>query len=259
MIESRARSPLMPSAHFPQPVGGQRGRGRAAGRRGAVVDVLLPLALPAAGAALLGRCETGVSYLPLAVGIILSAGARVGARPADRRQARADRRLGSRSPAGWFGSATCHAHGSYSGDVLGPSLIVASGLGFCFVPCDHPRGERHDRPRRGTGLGPDQHRRAGRRRDRPGRRGDGRHSRTDPDARSTRASLGAPGALTDGFSRAFIVGAGLRVLGHHPRAAVRPNRRPAGDEPTSHCGDAARRRLERQASGWPPFGSCTPA
>ena len=78
--------------------------------------------------------KTGISYLPLAVGIIISAGA----------AARLVTRVGFKSPliagmlliaAGlfWF-SQVPGTGGSFAADVLGPSLLAAVGLGLSFVP-----------------------------------------------------------------------------------------------------------------------------
>ena len=78
--------------------------------------------------------RTGVSYLPLAVGIILSAGA----------ASQLVTRVGFKPPliaglvliAGgllWF-SQVPGTGGSYAADILGPSLLAAVGLGFAFVP-----------------------------------------------------------------------------------------------------------------------------
>ena len=78
--------------------------------------------------------KTGISYLPLAVGIILSAGA----------ASQLVTRLGFKPPliagllliAGgllWF-SQVPGTGGSYAVDVLGPSILAAAGLGFAFVP-----------------------------------------------------------------------------------------------------------------------------
>ena len=78
--------------------------------------------------------KTGISYLPLAVGIILSAGL----------ASQLVTRLGFKLPlvagmlliAGgllWF-SQVPGTGGSYVADVLGPSLLAAVGLGFSFVP-----------------------------------------------------------------------------------------------------------------------------
>ena len=78
--------------------------------------------------------KTGVSYLPLAVGIILSAGL----------ASQLVTRLGFKPPliagllliAGalvWFAQVP-GTGGSYWADVFGPSLLAAVGLGFSFVP-----------------------------------------------------------------------------------------------------------------------------
>jgi EmrB/QacA subfamily drug resistance transporter len=78
--------------------------------------------------------KTGVAYLPLAVGIILSAGA----------ASQLVTRLGFKTPlifgllliAGgllWFSQVPAPG-GSFASDVLGPSLLAAVGLGFSFVP-----------------------------------------------------------------------------------------------------------------------------
>jgi EmrB/QacA subfamily drug resistance transporter len=78
--------------------------------------------------------KTGISYLPLAVGIIISAGA----------AAQLVTRVGFKSPliagmlliaAGlfWF-SQVPGTGGSFAADVLGPSLLAAVGLGLSFVP-----------------------------------------------------------------------------------------------------------------------------
>jgi EmrB/QacA subfamily drug resistance transporter len=78
--------------------------------------------------------KTGISYLPLAVGIIVSAGV----------ASQLVTRLGFKPPliAGlllvaaallWF-SRVPGTGGSYGADILGPSLLAAVGLGFAFVP-----------------------------------------------------------------------------------------------------------------------------
>jgi EmrB/QacA subfamily drug resistance transporter len=76
----------------------------------------------------------GVSYLPLAVVIIISAGAaselvtRVGFKPV--------LIFGQLCIAGgllWFSQVQA-VGGSFTGDVLGPSMVAGAGLGFSFVP-----------------------------------------------------------------------------------------------------------------------------
>jgi predicted MFS family arabinose efflux permease len=77
--------------------------------------------------------KTGIAYLPLAVGIILSAGA----------ASQLVTRLGFKIPliaglllitAGllWFSQVSATG-GSFAADILGPSLLAAVGLGFAFV------------------------------------------------------------------------------------------------------------------------------
>jgi EmrB/QacA subfamily drug resistance transporter len=77
--------------------------------------------------------KTGVAYLPLAVGIILSAGA--ASQLVTRVGFKAPLILGLLLIAGgllWFSQVT--AGGSFAADVLGPSILAAVGLGFSFVP-----------------------------------------------------------------------------------------------------------------------------
>ncbi|MGI8558118.1 MAG: MFS transporter [Solirubrobacteraceae bacterium] len=77
--------------------------------------------------------QAGLSYLPLSVGIIGSAGIgsqlvnRIGAKPV---------LVGGLAlvAIGLALFTQIHARGSFSGDVLLPSVIVALGLGFSFVP-----------------------------------------------------------------------------------------------------------------------------
>jgi EmrB/QacA subfamily drug resistance transporter len=77
--------------------------------------------------------RSGVAYLPLAIGIVIAATlasqlvVRVGARPL--------MLVGSAMAAGgmfWFSRLTEHA--SYVGELLGPMLLTAIGLGLLFVP-----------------------------------------------------------------------------------------------------------------------------
>jgi EmrB/QacA subfamily drug resistance transporter len=78
--------------------------------------------------------NAGLAYLPLAVGIILSAGAasalvtRVGVKPV-----LISGLLLIAVGLVWF-SQVHHPGGSYVHDVLGPSIVAAVGLGFSFVP-----------------------------------------------------------------------------------------------------------------------------
>ena len=150
--------------------------------------------------------KAGLSYLPLAVTIIISAGVasqlvtRVGFKPV--------------LIAGlvfiaagliWFSQVS--VGGSYVGDVLGPSLLAAVGLGFAFVPVTIAAvaGVRGTRSRARQRA--DQHLAAGRRRARACDPRDGRelaHRRPDgecgrqPGRAAERAHRGLPGRLPGG-------------------------------------------------------------
>jgi MFS family permease len=132
IIETRQRHPLMPFTIF-----------RLRTLRGAnIVGLLLgmPLfsmfffiSLYLQNVLHFSPIKTGISYLPLAVGIILSAGAasqlvtRIGFKPV--------LITGLLLIAGglaWF-SRVPGIGGSYAADVLGPSLLAAVGFGFAFV------------------------------------------------------------------------------------------------------------------------------
>ena len=81
-----------------------------------------------------GALKAGLSYLPLALTIIVSAGRRLAAGDADRLQAGARRRACCSSPPACSGSRRSRSAARFLGDVLGPSLLAAVGLGFAFVP-----------------------------------------------------------------------------------------------------------------------------
>jgi EmrB/QacA subfamily drug resistance transporter len=77
--------------------------------------------------------KTGVSYLPIVAMIMVGSGiasqamGRVGARPL--------MIFGSvTAAAGLFWLSLLNAHSSYVGGMLGPMMLIASGLGFLFVP-----------------------------------------------------------------------------------------------------------------------------
>ena len=133
IIERRQRQPLMPFSIF-----------RLRTLRGAnVVGLLIGMSLFSMfffislylqNVLHYSPIKTGISYLPLAVGIILSAGA----------ASQLVTRFGFKPPliagllliAGgllWFSQAP-GTGGSYAADVLGPSVLAAVGLGFAFVP-----------------------------------------------------------------------------------------------------------------------------
>ncbi len=109
---------------------------------------------------------TGVSYLPLAVGIILSAGA----------ASQLVTRVGFKPPlitgmlliaAGllWFSQVPAPG-GAYASDILGPSLLAAVGLGLAFVPVTIAAVSGTEPHEAGLASGLDQHLSAGRRRTR---------------------------------------------------------------------------------------------
>jgi EmrB/QacA subfamily drug resistance transporter len=133
VIELRQRSPLMPFSIF-----------RLRTLRGAnIVGLLIGMSLFSMfffislylqNVLHYSPIRTGISYLPLAVGIILSAGV----------ASQLVTRLGFKTPliggllliAGgllWFSQVPASG-GSFAADVLGPSLLAAFGLGFAFVP-----------------------------------------------------------------------------------------------------------------------------
>jgi MFS family permease len=77
--------------------------------------------------------KAGTSLLPLALGIIVAAGVAspLVARLGLRRVLIAGLALFGRGLV-WF--AQLPVHGSYLADLLGPSLLIALGMGFAFVP-----------------------------------------------------------------------------------------------------------------------------
>ncbi len=132
MIEQRARSPLMPLAIF-------RNRGiSSANAVGLLVGASLFsmfffLSLYLQQVLRYSALHAGLGYLPLAIGIIVSAGGasvlttRLGAKPV----LLAGLVL---IAAGLLMYSGVHTKGTYLGDVLPASLVVAIGLGFAFVP-----------------------------------------------------------------------------------------------------------------------------
>jgi predicted MFS family arabinose efflux permease len=133
IIESRQRHPLMPFSIF-----------RLRTLRGAdIVGLLIGMSLFSMfffislylqNVLHYSPIKTGLAYLPLSVGIILSAGA----------ASQLVTRFGFKLPliagmlliaAGllWFSQVPANG-GSFAGDVLGPSLLAAVGLGVSFVP-----------------------------------------------------------------------------------------------------------------------------
>src|SRR3984885_11166132 len=133
VIESRQRHPLMPFSIF-----------RLRTLRGAnIVGLLIGMSLFSMFFFIslylqdvLGYSpiQTGIAYLPLAVGIILSAG--VASALVTKLGFKTPLILGMLFIAGgliWFSRVPGHGGHFYS-DVLGPSLLAAVGLGLAFVP-----------------------------------------------------------------------------------------------------------------------------
>ena len=133
VIELRTRHPLMPFSIFRlRTLRGANIVGLLVGM--ALFSMFFFISLYVQNVLHYSPIKTGVSYLPLAVGIILSAGAasqlvtRVGFKPT--------LIVGLLLIAGgliWFSRAP-GVGGSYGADIVGPSLLAAFGLGFAFVP-----------------------------------------------------------------------------------------------------------------------------
>jgi EmrB/QacA subfamily drug resistance transporter len=133
VIENRQRHPLMPFSIF------RLRTLRAADIVGLLVGMSLFsmfffISLYMQNVLHFSPIKTGISYLPLAVGIILTAGlasqlvTRIGFKPV--------LIMGLLLIAGgliWFSRVPAQG-GSFSANVLGPSLLAAAGLGFSFVP-----------------------------------------------------------------------------------------------------------------------------
>ncbi len=157
--------------------------------------------------------SAGVAYLPLAVSIILAAGIasalvqRVGTKPV---------LVGGLAliVLGLLLFSGVSVNGSFSGDVLAPSVIVAVGLGFSFVPLTITAvsGVKGSEAGLASGL-INTSQQVG------GALGLAilstvATSRTDDALSAARGARGAlPGALTEGFQAAFAVGAGFAALG----------------------------------------------
>jgi predicted MFS family arabinose efflux permease len=157
--------------------------------------------------------KTGLSYLPLALTIILSAGVasqlvtRLGFKPV-LMAGLAFVAVGLL----WF--AQVSVDGSFAADVLGPSLLAGAGLGFAFVPVTigAVSGIESDDAGLASGL-INASQQIG------GALGlavlatiaNGRTDDVLAAAGGDPAAL--PGALTEGFQTAFLVGAGFALLG----------------------------------------------
>ncbi len=148
--------------------------------------------------------RAGVSYLPLALTIILTAGVasqlvtRVGFKPI----LTAGMVLIAAGLA-WFSEIS--AHGDYVSDILGPSLVAGAGLGFAFVPVTIAAVSRVDEQDSGLASGLiNASQQVG------GALGLAVLAAISTSV--TRSSL-APEVLTDGFRDAFRAGVGFALLG----------------------------------------------
>jgi EmrB/QacA subfamily drug resistance transporter len=221
VIEMRQRYPLMPFSIF-----------RLRTLRGAnIVGLLIGMALFSMFFFIslylqdvlhYSAIKTGISYLPLAVGIILSAGAasqlvtRIGFKPT--------LIAGLVLIAGglvWF-SRVHSPGGTYLADILGPSLLAAFGLGFAFVAVTIAAV---------TGIQPDEAGLASGLINTSQQVGGAlglailatvANSRTQSLLHSGVHSANI--ALTKGFDRAFLVGAGFAVAGALLAAVLISNR-----------------------------------
>jgi EmrB/QacA subfamily drug resistance transporter len=183
--------------------------------------------------------KSGLSYLPLAGGIIVSAGiasglvTRFGFKPI-----LTTGLVLTAIALVWF--AQVDVGGSYLGDILFPSLIAAVGLGFAFVPMTIAAVagvEPHE-----TGLASgliNTSQQVG------GALGLAilaaiANSRTDSlMADAGGAATALPNALTDGFQTAFMVGAGFAVLGAILSATLISSRTSREHAEAAQRGDAA--------------------
>jgi len=148
--------------------------------------------------------HAGLSYLPLALTIVVSAGiasqltTRIGYKPV---LAVGMAFIGAGLI--WFSQVS--AHGSFLSDILGPSLLAAIGLGLAFVPntiaavsgvADRDAGLASGLINTSQQVG--------------GALGLAVLSTV---ANSVTGSAHTPAALTDGFQSAFLAGAGIAALG----------------------------------------------
>lgn len=211
VIETRARKPLMPLSTF-----------RLQTLRGAnVVGLLIGMSLFSMFffislylQQVLGysALKAGLAYLPLCIVIILSAGAasqlvtRLGFKPT----LTAGLLLVATGLL-WFTQIS--VDGTYAVDVLGPSILAGAGLGFSFVPVTIAAvtGTRPDQAGLASGL-INTSQQVG------GALGvailasvaTSVSGGLDPRGRLNPSQLGE---LTDGFQTAFLVGAGIAILG----------------------------------------------
>lgn len=211
-IELRSRSPLMPLRIFRnRAVTSANVVGLLVGA--ALFSMFFFISLYLQEVLHFSALQAGLSYLPLAVGIILAAGV----------ASALVTRIGAKTvlvgglllvAIGLVLFTQVHAHGSFAGDVLLPSVIVAFGLGFSFVPLTilAVSGVSGQDAGLASGL-------INTAQQIGGALGLAILSTISTSRTSDvmHAAHGAPSqvqhALTAGFSRAFAVGAGFAILG----------------------------------------------
>jgi EmrB/QacA subfamily drug resistance transporter len=212
LIESRAGAPLVPFRIFrQQTVAGANVTGLLIGA--SLFSMFFFVSLYMQQVLGYGPLKAGISYLPLAGSIILSAGiasqlvTKIGFKPV----LLAGLALIAIGLV-WF--AQISPDGSFASDILGPSLVAAVGLGFSFVPVTIAAVAGISNRDQGLASGLiNTSQQVG------GALGlavlatiaNSRTARALSDAH--RASGAGRSALTDGFQSAFLTGAALAVLG----------------------------------------------
>jgi MFS family permease len=149
--------------------------------------------------------KAGIAYLPLAGGIILSAG--LAAQLTTRFGFKPVLAAGMLLVGGallWFSNVS--PDGSYVGDVLFPSLMAAVGLGLSFVPITiaSVSGVRPEEAGLASGLINTSQQVGG---------ALGLAILVAVANSQTGSAVSSPAALTDGFGAAFLVGAGFAAVG----------------------------------------------
>ena len=183
--------------------------------------------------------DAGLAYLPLAGGIIVSAGiasglvTRYGFKPV-----LITGLVLTAIALVWF--AQVDVDGPYLGDILAPSLVAAVGLGFAFVPMTIAAVSGVESHEAGLASGLiNTSQQVG------GALGLAilasiANSRTDAlmqDANGAASAL--PGALTEGFHLAFTVGAGFAILGAILAATLISSKESRAHAEAAQAGDVA--------------------
>jgi len=202
-IESRSKAPMMPFSIFRQrTVTGANVAGLLIGA--SLFSMFFFISLYMQQVLGYSAIKAGLSYLPLALTIVISAGVasqlttRIGFKPV-----LAAGMVFIAAGLIWFSQVS--VDGAYLSDILGPSLLAAIGLGLAFVTstiaavsgvADHEAGLASGLINTSQQVG--------------GALGLAVLSTV---ANSVTGSSLAPGPLTDGFQAAFLGGAGIALLG----------------------------------------------